>query len=53
MMKDPIYKIKNININKLDKISPLDNWFYQLIVKSEDELNILDISRMLRQKNIS
>ena len=50
MMKDPIYKIKNININKLDKISPLDNWFYQLIVKSEDELNILDISRMLRQK---
>lgn len=48
-MMEPIYKIKNININQLKNDSPLDQWFTKMIMKEENELNILDISRMLRQ----
>ncbi|WFR55942.1 contact-dependent growth inhibition system immunity protein [Anaerocolumna sp. AGMB13025] len=46
---NPIYKIKNIDVNQLKNDSPLDQWFAKMIIKEENELDILDISRMLRQ----
>jgi hypothetical protein len=48
-MIDQIYKTKNIDINQLKNDSPLDQWFITMVMKRENELDILDISRMLRQ----
>lgn len=48
-MKQFIYEIKNVDINKLKREMPLDQWFYELVQKKVTELTILDVSRMLRQ----
>ena len=47
-MKQFIYEIKNVDINKLKREMPLDQWFYELVQKKVTELTILDVSRMLR-----
>lgn len=49
-MENAIYKIKNLDINKINRDSPLDKWFYEMVQKNVDELTLKDISRMLRQE---
>lgn len=49
-MREKIYIKKNLILHKLKLDCPLDEWFYNMVQKSESELDILDISRMLRQK---
>lgn len=49
-MEKEIYKIKGIELNKLNQTAPLEKWFYLMVQKRETELSLLDISRMLRQE---
>lgn len=48
-MEKTIYEIKNIKLNGLKNECSLDEWYNSMILKKASELNILDISRMLRQ----
>lgn len=48
--RNAIYKIKNLDLNKINRDSPLDKWFHEMIQKNVDELTLKDISRMLRQE---
>ena len=49
-MRDAIYKIKGLELNKLKQDFPLEKWFYQMVQKKEKDLTIKDISHMLRQE---
>lgn len=49
-MVNAIYKIKNLDLSKINKNSSLDKWFYEMIQKNVDGLTLKDISRMLRQE---
>lgn len=49
-MENAIYMIKNLDINRINRDSPLDKWFYEMVQKNVDELTLKDISRMLRQE---
>ena len=44
-----IYKIKGININEIEKDSPLGKWYFEMVKKNEKELTLRDISHMFRQ----
>ena len=45
-----IYEIKGLNLENLARESPLDQWFYKVVQKQVSQLDLLDISRMLRQE---
>jgi L-fucose isomerase-like protein len=49
-MNKPIFKLKNININAMKQECSLDKWFIEILQKKVSELNLLDVSRMLRQE---
>ena len=49
-MGKSIYEIKGLALHELKQTSPLDQWFYEMVQKSTDELTPKDISRMLRQE---
>jgi CDI immunity proteins len=49
-MSKPIFKLKNININDMKQECSLDKWFIEILQKEISELNLLDVSRMLRQE---
>lgn len=48
-MGTPIYKIKKLDLCSLNRNSPLDCWFFNLVQKDIVSLNDSDISCMLRQ----
>lgn len=49
-MSQEIYKIKEVQLSQLKSDSPLEIWFCKMVQKTINELSLLDISRMLRQK---
>ena len=48
-MGEPIYKIKNVKLEELNREWPLEIWFYEMVQKSVEELTLDDLGRMLRQ----
>ena len=49
MCKEIIADIKHINVTTLKTECSLDKWFSKMVNKTTDKLDILDISRMIRQ----
>lgn len=49
-MKEAIYETKGLRLEDLKRGSALDDWFYEMVQKQVVQLNLLDVSRMLRQE---
>lgn len=49
-MEEPIYQRKGIRLASLNHSCPLDEWYDAVVRKTESELSLLDICRMLRQE---
>ena len=49
-MKKTIAEKKGVSLEDIKINAPLDEWFYEMLKKSEDELSVRDISHMLRQE---
>lgn len=48
-MREPIYEIKGVKLDELEREYGLQIWFYNMVQKSIEELTLGDVGRMLRQ----
>ncbi len=49
-MNNNIAEIKNVDVRKLKNECPLDKWYIDILNKPICDLNILDLSRMIRHE---